>query len=91
MNRRLICGFGGLSRCEWEVLTESASAATGRLLDRTGKVIPVSVAVTGRQDVDGSQWITAQLALAPLAPGDYLIELTGVDAERRLIPFRVVP
>jgi hypothetical protein len=74
-----------------EVLTESASAATGRLLDRTGKAIPVPVAVTGRQDVDGSQWITAQLALAPLAPGDYLIELTGVDAERRLIPFRVVP
>jgi hypothetical protein len=74
-----------------EVLTESASAATGRLLDRTGKVIQVPVAVTGRQDVDGSQWITAQLALAPLAPGDYLIELTGVDAERRLIPFRVIP
>jgi hypothetical protein len=35
--------------------------------------------------------MTAQLALAPLAPGDYLIELTGADAERRLIPFRVIP
>jgi hypothetical protein len=53
--------------------------------------MPVPVAVSGRQDGDGSQWITAQLALAPLGPGDYLIELTGVGAERRLIPFRVIP
>jgi VWFA-related protein len=74
-----------------EVLSESASSAAGRLLDRTGKVMPVPVAVSGRQDGDGSQWITAQLALAPLGPGDYLIELTGVGAERRLIPFRVIP
>jgi hypothetical protein len=74
-----------------EVPTEAASTATGRLLDRTGKVMQVPVAVSERQDTNGAQWMTAQLALAPLAPGDYLIELTGADAERRLIPFRVIP
>jgi len=42
-----------------------------------------------RDDADGSRWATAQLALAPLAPSDYAIELSS--GERRMISaFRVV-
>jgi len=52
-----------------------------------------------RDDGDGLRWLTAQLALAPLAVGDYVIELTarsgslsGASGESRtLLAFRVVP
>jgi hypothetical protein len=69
----------------------SAAAATGaRLLDRTGKPMAVPVASNTRNDADGSRWATAELALAPLGAGDYVIELTA-EATRTLVAFRVVP
>jgi VWFA-related protein len=77
---------------------------TARLLDRTGKPLAVPVAANVRDEADGSRWQTAQLALAPLAAGDYIIELTGgaegaggaggaeraVTVKRTLVAFRVV-
>jgi hypothetical protein len=52
---------------------------TARMLDRNGQ--PLAVPVTVGERVDGQQrWITADLALAPLAPGDYAIEIRTVDA-----------
>lgn len=52
--------------------------------------IPVTAAV--RDETDGSLWVTAQLALAPLAVGDYIIELTtGAGGSRTLQAFRIVP
>jgi hypothetical protein len=54
--------------------------------------VPFSVAV--RDDGDGSRWSTAQLALSPLAAGDYVIEVAGSGAgaeTRKLLAFRVVP
>jgi VWFA-related protein len=69
----------------------SATAATGaRLLDRTGKPMAVPVAANTRNDADGSRWATAELALAPLAAGDYVIEVMA-DTTRTLVAFRVVP
>jgi hypothetical protein len=69
----------------------SATSATGaRLLDRTGKATPVPVASGTRNDADGSRWATAELALAPLAAGDYVIEVMA-DPTRTLVAFRVVP
>ena len=67
--------------------------ATARLLDRTGKPLAVPVAGEVFVDQDGSRWLTARLALAPLAPGDYLVELSnGSDnAPRVLTAIRVVP
>jgi len=50
----------------------------------------VPVAAGAREDPDGSRWQTAQLALAPLAPGDYMIEIASGDS-RRLSAFRVIP
>jgi hypothetical protein len=38
---------------------------------------------------DGS-WLLARLALAPFAPGDYVIELSA-GTERTLLAFRVLP
>src|SRR6185295_13726004 len=69
--------------------------ATARLLDRKGKPLSIPVTAAVRDDADGSRWQTAQLALAPLAAGDYLIELAaepgGTAAQKRiLVAFRVI-
>ena len=58
--------------------------------DRAGNPLNVPVAAARRDDPDGSRWLTAQLALAPLAPGDYVIEIASGDA-RSIAAFRVVP
>jgi VWFA-related protein len=73
-----------------EVPTASSDPISARLLDRTGKPLAVPVAAALRDDADGSRWRTAQLALAPLAPGDYVIEIASGD-QRMLSAFRVVP
>jgi VWFA-related protein len=82
--------FRRSERVRVEIPTLSTTAAAARLLDRTGK--PLAVPVTGalRDDPDGSRWQTGELALAPLAPGDYVIELSEGSA-RMLSAFRVVP
>lgn len=79
-----------------EVPAPDAASPAARLLDRTGNAVPVPVVSAVRDDADGSRWQTAQLALVPLAPGDYIVELTQLGAvnqtERRtLVAFRVVP
>jgi VWFA-related protein len=82
-----------------EIPTVSSDPVTARLLDRTGKPLAVPVTATVRDDADGSRWVTAQLALAPLAAGDYVIEIVAgaggsgaPGGEKRLISaFRVVP
>jgi hypothetical protein len=66
---------------------------SARLLDRAGRALAVPVAAfSGGEAGTGS--LVAELALAPLAPGDYLIELTTVDPALEgpyLVAFRVVP
>jgi len=73
-----------------EIPTQSSDPVTARLLDRTGKPLAVPVTAAVRDDSDGSRWVTAQLALAPLAPGDYAVEITSAD-KRMISAFRVVP
>jgi hypothetical protein len=63
---------------------------SARLLDRTGKALNVPVSAAVRTDADGSRWRTAQLALAPLAPGDYVVEMSS-GADRSISAFRIVP
>jgi VWFA-related protein len=75
-----------------EIPTTAPEPGIARLLDRTGKPLPVPVTAGLRDDPDGSRWRTAHLTLAPLAPGDYVIELAGgAGGERTLVAFRVVP
>jgi hypothetical protein len=78
-----------------EALIGSDTAGAGaRLLDRTGKPLAVPVAVTERADeTAGRRWLVAELALAPLASGEYVLALA---VERRgerqeiLTAFRLV-
>jgi hypothetical protein len=72
---------------EWPVL-EPLDQHAARLLDRRGQPMAVNVTVTQNTEV-----MSADLNLAPLAEGDYLIELTAGSAstrERLLLAFRVV-
>jgi VWFA-related protein len=73
-----------------EIPTASSDPITARLLDRAGKPLAVPVTATLRDDADGSRWQMAQLALAPLAPGDYVIEMAS-GARRMLSAIRVIP
>jgi VWFA-related protein len=73
-----------------EIPTTTGEPVSARLLDRTGKPLAVPVTAALRDDADGSKWVTARLALAPLAPADYVIELSNGDT-RMIAAFRVVP
>jgi VWFA-related protein len=73
-----------------EMPTASSDPVTARLLDRSGKPLAVPVTAAVRDDGDGSRWRTAQLALAPLAVGDYVIEIAS-GQQRMLSSFRIVP
>jgi len=89
-----------------EIPAAGSDSPSARLLDRSGKPLSVPLTTAMRDDADGSRWQTAQLALAPLAVGDYVIELSGGsggsggsgrsggsggETKRTLVAFRVVP
>ena len=59
---------------------------SARLLGRNGLPLAVPVTVSERT-VDGRARLAADVNLAPLAPGDYLIEVTGVYQGK---PFRTL-
>ena len=64
----------------------------GRLLDRGGEPLQVPVTVAERTDAaSGQRWITADLVLAPLSPGDYAVEVTiqGAQEQRVVTAVRV--
>lgn len=65
-------------------------AIAARLLGRTGSALNVPLTATIREDADGTRWRRAEVTLAPLAPGEYIVEITS-GAERTLSAFRVVP
>jgi VWFA-related protein len=75
---------------------EAAAGAplwTGALLDRTGTRTVVPVSAGERTDAaTGQRWLTADVTLAPLGAGDYVIELTstaGTEQKRTLVAIRV--
>jgi VWFA-related protein len=76
---------------------EAVAAApmwSGALLDRNGTKTAVPVVTGERTDAATAQrWLTADITLAPLGPGDYVIELTtavGSEQNKRLVAIRVV-
>jgi hypothetical protein len=72
-------------------LASDATGATARLLDRTGKALQVPVQVSDRSDAaDGVRWIAAEVTLAPLAAGDYAVEVVA-GRDVRVTGFRVIP
>jgi hypothetical protein len=62
-----------------------------RLLDRLGSPLPVPLRVSERTDAaDGARWIVVDLTLAPMARGEYVVEISEGDSARAMA-FRVVP
>jgi VWFA-related protein len=66
------------------------SDVSARLLGRNGVALTVPATATIRDDADGTRWRRVEITLAPLAPGEYIVETTA-GAERTLTAFRVVP
>jgi hypothetical protein len=73
-----------------EMPAPSADTFTARLLDRTGKPLNVPAATSVRDQPDGSHHRRVDVTLAPLAPGDYIVEIVA-GADRILAAFRIVP
>jgi VWFA-related protein len=72
---------------------DGATESTAEVLDRAGKLIAVPVHASTRTEA-GQVWASAELSLAPLAAGDYLIRLkaaAGGKAQEVLTGFRLVP
>lgn len=76
-------------RLRFELAATATAAPSATLLDRVGNPIAVPVQVTTRDD-QGVRWIVVDATMAPLAPGDYAIEVKAGDAAR-MVAFRVIP
>lgn len=82
--------FTRTERVRVELLRVSAPASfTATLLDRAGAALNVRVATSVRPD-GPLTWAVAELALAPLAHGDYVVKLV-VDGHESVTAIRVVP
>ena len=68
--------FARADRLRADVLMpDSTGTVVAVLLDRVGGQTTVPVATATRVD-GGQSWATAELALAPLAPADYVLKMT---------------
>ncbi|HUK36880.1 MAG TPA: VWA domain-containing protein [Vicinamibacterales bacterium] len=68
----------------------TVDVTSARLLDRSGKPMPIiPVTTSTKTDGDGTKWATAEVLLAPLAPGDYIVEVVAGET-RTLAAFRIV-
>jgi hypothetical protein len=69
--------FSRTERLHLELATPDIRDWSGVLLDRNAKPLQVPVTTGERTDTaTGQRWLTADLVLAPLGAGDYVIELT---------------
>ena len=74
-------------------LAAPVGSVAAQLLDRRGQPLPIPIA-TGQREDSGRRFATVELALAPLAPADYLVEVSvrrGEKTEKMLTAFRIVP
>ena len=85
--------FSRTERARFEVPAVSdTKVEAARILDRNGNAMELPVALSERTDATGQRWISADVTLAPLAPGDYIVELSGTAAGKPqvlLTAFRV--
>jgi VWFA-related protein len=86
--------FSRTERVRIEIPVGDAKPGAGRVLDRAGQ--PLQVPVTTGERVDtasGQRWVTADVNLAALAPGDYAVEVAvavqGAAEARTLVGIRV--
>ena len=76
-------------RLRFELATGATAAPSAALLDRAGNPITVPLQVSTRDEA-GTRWIVVDATIAPLAPGDYAVDVKAGEATRT-IAFRVVP
>jgi VWFA-related protein len=73
-------------------ITSADSVGQARVLDRNGK--PIAVPTTsGEEQAEGGKWMAGSVTLAPLANGDYLLELGkkgSAGPVTILVPFRIL-
>jgi VWFA-related protein len=81
--------FSRTERVRLEVPIDPAwTPGAARLLDKAGQPLAIPVTAAERTEMGGGQrWLTADVTLAPLAPGDYAIELSATtpDGEQRTV------
>jgi VWFA-related protein len=82
--------FQRTERIRLELPTRAAGTAAAHMLDRTGKPLQIPLQVSDRADPAGFRWVVVDGTLAPLAAGDYAIEVTLGDG-KQVTAFRVVP
>jgi VWFA-related protein len=74
-----------------EFPTSSQEAVTARVLDRLGSPLQLPAGVSRRPDASGAfQWVVIDTPVAPLAPGDYAIEVIQ-NGSSRVTAFRIIP
>ena len=88
--------FRRTERLRLEVpLAAEGFTGTGKLLTREGQATPLVVTVTGRtDDATKQQFSVADVSLAPLAAGEYVLELSltkGGKTDVVSYGFRIVP
>ena len=96
-NRLVPAGTFQFSRTDRAHLEFAAGAGTkggtGRLLDKAGEPLTVPVTTGERTDAQtGERWLTADVTLAALGAGDYVIEFTTGEASSQkkvMTPIRV--
>jgi hypothetical protein len=86
--------FPRSERIRLEMETDAAGPLwTGALLDRNGTKTAVPVVASERTDAaTGQRWLVADITLAPLGPGDYVVELStvkGAETQKTLVAIRV--
>jgi VWFA-related protein len=79
-------------RVEWPI-AQPLTARSVRVVNRAGQPMVVQSTVTERPEGDAVR-LVVDVVIAPLAPGDYVVEVTVESAgetRRSLVAFRVVP
>jgi hypothetical protein len=79
----------GRPALRFELATTAPAAPVAALLDRAGNPLAVPVQASTRDEA-GVRWIVVDATMAPLAPGEYAIEVKAGDAVRT-VAFRVIP
>ncbi len=78
-------------RLEVPILREGPVTAVGRVLTREGQPLPLQVTTTERiDDKSGARYLVAEVTLAPLAQGDFVLELTA-GKDTATYAFRIIP
>ena len=74
-----------------KVSTEGPLTGAGRVLTREGQPLALQVTMTERTDErSGTRYLVGDVTLAPLAQGDYVLELQAGRASATY-GFRIVP